>query len=192
MNKTTVGGLPQHNKVLQGVYIFIVIGMLTFMTIVIGGYWMGEHRQKALPQLVERPSLNILGKKFVLNLSKSIEEQLTAHWLTVYNDPELFLSNVIQTDKIIYQIYSNYDGSDNTVDVLLGFKVNTVLEGDYQQVHLSEGKMLPKDSVLDSWYRYESLPVVLSFELDYEVLELDDGYEILSQKAFLNVNRGDF
>lgn len=191
MNKVTARGLPQHNLLLRGVYILAVVGMFVFMTIVIGGYWTTKTDYVPVSNLVERPSLNIIGKSFLLDLDQPVEDQLTAFWGPVFNDGKLLSSNTIMTDKVIYQIYYNYSESNNTVEVLLGFKVNNMLrKRGYQLVHLPKVDMLPGESVLGSWVNYQSLPVSLRFELDYEVLELDKHYEIISQKAFLNLKEG--
>lgn len=146
---------------------------------------------KKILGLVEQPEVSILVKKFELNLNQIIENQMSAFWLLLFDDNVMLSSKGLITDKTVYQVYRNYDPTKNVVDVLLGFKVNdSVSDSDYEILTLEAGLMLPRKSVLDSWQNYEQLPIKLVYELDFEVFQLDERFNVISQKAFLNP-RGD-
>jgi hypothetical protein len=137
--------------------------------------------------LVERPGFNILTKSYVLDLNQPIHKQVSKFWLLLFDDEVMLSSDGIVTDKTVYQVYRNYEPMKNTVEVLLGFKVSeSMSHSKYEVLILESGAMLPRKSVLDSWQNHEQLPIKLSYELDYEVFQLDDRFQVISQKAFLN------
>ncbi len=132
---------------------------------------------KKILGLVEQPEVSVLVKKFELNLNQIIENQMSAFWLLLFDDSVMLSSKGLITDKTVYQVYRNYDPTKNTVDVLLGFKVNDpVSDSDYEILTLEAGLMLPRKSVLDSWQNYEQLPIKLVYELDFEVFQLDERF----------------
>lgn len=154
-------------------------------------YYVSEQETKSKPVnmvgLVERPGLNILTKSYVLDLNQPIHKQISKFWLLLFDDEVMLSSDSIVTDKTVYQIYKNYEPMKNTVEVLLGFKVSeSMSHSKYEVLILESGSMLPRKSVLDSWQNHEQLPIKLSYELDYEIFQLDDHFQVISQKAFLN------
>lgn len=154
-------------------------------------YYVSEQETKSKPVkmvgLVERPRLNILTKSYVLDLNQPIHKQISKFWLLLFDDEVMLSSDSIVTDKTVYQIYKNYEPMKNTVEVLLGFKVSeSMSHSKYEVLILESGSMLPRKSVLDSWQNHEQLPIKLSYELDYEIFQLDDHFQVISQKAFLN------
>lgn len=146
-----------------------------------------ESKPVKLLGLVERPAFKVLTKSYILDLNQPIHDQISKFWLLLFDDEVMLSSNGILTDKTVYQIYRNYEPMKNTVEVLLGFKVSeSMSDFEYETLILEASSMLPRRSVLDSWQNHEQLPIKLSYELDYEIFQLDDRFQVISQKAFLN------
>lgn len=158
----------------------------------------GNSAKRALAKkagLVDRPALNILARTFVLDLQQPVNEQISAFWLQLFNDEILLSSSSIVTNKTLYQVYRNYNPVADTVEVFVGFRINTVMsnivnDSQYKMLTLAEGLMLPRKSVLDSWQNYDQLPIKLSYEFDYDVFQLNARFDVISQKAFLNPKSG--
>lgn len=146
--------------------------------------------------LVQRPELTLLTMSYRLNLKKPIEDQLSYFWQSLFDDNVLLSSNLLESNRTVYQVFRNYEPTKNSVEILLGFAVKsstdksstefTLTNPFYELLSLKASFMLPRKSVLGSWQNFEQLPIKLSYELDYEIFQLDARYQTLSQKAFLN------
>ena len=150
-----------------------------------------EKSVKSAVGLANRPSVNVAAKHFLLDLNQSVDGQMAAFWRALFEDDILFNSDAIRNNRIVFQIYDNYDHTSNTVSVFLGFEIIKVLKSvNHHYIQLPEQAMLPRKSVLYSWQNAEQLPFALVYELDYEVFQLDKDFNTISQKAFLNIKRG--
>ena len=204
--------LPRHNPLLRFVYMLSVIGMFVFMSLVIRSYWphdaiAAEPRltdnfsqldvEEINPDMssptvaggtVSKPDLRIISKSYMLDLNGDIEKQMNDIWQDFYQQNGLHYNEAIAAYDEVYQVYRNYDYSRSSVETLIGYRIDKALKDpEYQYVKIPAGKFLPRMSVLDSWMNYQQLPVELTFELDYEVYRLDKNYNVISQKAFLNI-----
>jgi len=204
--------LPKHNPLLRFAYMLSVIGMFVFMSLVIRSYWPHDAvaaqpelaiasssdssktqggsnaTQQAANGTVSKPDLRVVAKSYMLDLNGDVEKQMNDIWQDFYQQNALHYTDVIAAHNEVYQIYRNYDYSKSTVETLIGYRINKALkESDYQYVKIPAGNFLPRVSVLESWMNFQQLPVELTFELDYEVYHLDKNYNVISQKAFLNI-----
>mgnify|MGYP000219566332 FL=1 len=141
------------------------------------------------PELFRRPRFTVTGIERMLNLSANMQVQLEGLWADFYNlDTQQHLPGLSRSNKV-YLVYKSYDHDSQSIEVLIGYQYAMQnLSSQVKSVELPKGKYIKRDSVLATWDNPQDLP--LSYQLDYEVYEVDEYFNISGQRAFLSTNKG--
>jgi len=141
------------------------------------------------PELFRRPRFTVTGIERRLNLAVNMQAQLEGLWTDFYNlDTQQYLPGLSRSNKV-YLVYKSYDHDTQTIEVLIGYQyAMQKLSGQVKSVELLKGKYIKRDSVLATWDDPQDL--ALKYQLDYEVYEVDEYFNISSQRAFLSINNG--
>ena len=151
---------------------------------------VNEKNNGSQPELFRRPKFTVTGMERSLNLSTDMQPQLESLWADFYNlDTQQYLPGLSRSDKV-YVIYKSYDHNTQSIEVLIGYQyAMQKLSNQVKSVELPNGQYIKRDSVLATWDNPQDL--ALKYKLDYEVYELDEYFNIGSQRAFLSTHNGD-
>jgi len=143
--------------------------------------------QSAAPSdrnIVKEYGRTVGGITRTLSLNTELNSQINAHWQTFANSP---LANDLQRNRNqVFAVYHGYNDQRNTVELTLGY----ISYGDRQyasSVNIVTGRYLkrPEKTVLGSWQTADQLPGQLRYITDYEIYQLDQYFQPVSQTAFL-------
>ena len=140
-------------------------------------------------KVFRRPKLSVSGIEGTLNLNASIKTQLETLWGDFYKlDTQRHLPGLSRSNKV-YLIYKSFDHQRQSIEVLIGYQYSLKQTSSVvSSIQLPKGKYLLRDSVLATWDDPEDLP--LKYQLDYEVFEVDEYFNVSHQRAFLSTYDG--
>ncbi len=140
------------------------------------------------PELFRRPKFTVTGIERSLNLSTDMQPQLESLWADFYKlDTQRYLPGLSRSNKV-YVIYKSYDHSSQSIEVLIGYQYSVVqVSKQVSRIELPKGKYFKRKSVLATWDDPQDL--ALKYQLDYEVYEVDEYFNISSQRAFLSTDK---
>lgn len=187
--------LPKRNSIIVILYSLLIIFMFFFLSAVLY-FHLPQQKTSTEAELadntvVQQPQKIVLGKYYRLPLSEQYQALLSHAWEDFYKDEHINQLAQPENTKEVYQIYSNYDATENKVDILIGYLVDKAAKASspYEVVTLASGKYLQTTSVLDTWEQAQNsqATIPLNYQYDYEHIQLDEHYAIHSQTAYLSV-----
>lgn len=203
--------LPKHNPLLRGLYFLMIIMMFVFMSLLIRVYWpdsfepvsqLNEQNVQTIESaattddliqkpltLHSHPSVRIVGLQKEIALTQNVSRQMERVWLEFSRlNWEQWLKSA-SSSYSIYVSYQDYDASRQTVRLTIGMSLNQLRYVPQQliQQSLPGGEFYLTQSVLDTWSNLGSLP--LAYNNDFEVVEIDSNYRIVSQVAYLSLSK---
>lgn len=187
--------LPKRNSIIVILYSLLIIFMFFFLSAVLY-FHLPQQKTSTEAELadntvVQQPQKIVLGKYYRLPLSEQYQVLLSHAWEDFYKDKHINQLAQPENTKEVYQIYSNYDATENKVDILIGYLVDKAAKASspYEVVTLASGKYLQTTSVLDTWEQAQNSQATtpLNYQYDYEHIQLDEHYAIHSQTAYLSV-----
>ncbi|TQV87156.1 GyrI-like domain-containing protein [Aliikangiella coralliicola] len=207
--------LPRHNLILRTAYILLVLFMFAFMGMLVRAYWpepesfsyseseaeqvnssdkltgrVSTHTNEASSENVRFLSTTkVLGIRKNLYLNRDIPMQMESLWAELYATKLHDWFPAENGKRSIYLVYSQYDEEQQSVELTLGFEVGD--EGEnatgFASISLPQGNYVSRNSVLESWQNPGEL--ALKYEVDFEVYEVNAQFQVLSQRAYLAINR---
>lgn len=134
-------------------------------------------------ELKQIPSIKIFGMTQLIDLSTNPSEQINNHWQAFFTSPVI---NDIDTSNPLFAVYTNFNRSNNTILLTLGFKeplpnnaVTTISLGSYKQYN--------SESVLDIWQQTASNYQQFLYKTDFEIWMLDKQFQPILVASYIGI-----
>ncbi len=194
--------LPKRNPLVLTAYAVAIIGMLGFMVWVIWPYSYEEekpnlHASHANPvhiattsvpgRSVYREPVTIVGSSQWIELKGDSRQQIDASWRR-FAGRDLAAELYVRDALRVYAVYHRYDAARNRVLLTLGYPVppQQILPRETQAILIEAGDYLqhPGGEVLRAW-EDAGLADRLKYVADLEEYQLDPGFNVITQTAFV-------
>lgn len=191
--------LPKRNPIILLLYAVLVMGMFSFIiwtslpydnqgNALFAGTSSQSEGTADKQRVTQLTPLNIAGIQQVLDLRRPLEPQYIQLW-NRFESADLISVLNPQKPKRVYLVFGEYSDTDQTVSVVLGYPNQSEEKPSWSSIDISPGTYLKQKntSVIDVWSGAEPSANALLFRSDFEIYQLDDGYKLKSQTAFLSV-----
>ncbi|MCO7224939.1 GyrI-like domain-containing protein [Pleionea sp. CnH1-48] len=135
----------------------------------------------------KRLPTRVVGIAKRLQLNQDIESQVEQLWMELYKTNLHQFAKGVQIKNQVYMVYRDYNQQRQSVEVVVGYSTNASADANdgFYSLAIPGGNYMVERSVLATWKDPRNVP--LAYRIDYEVYDIDQYFQVASQRAFLSI-----